>query len=211
MPTSIRRSKPTKPLHAGFAVALGLVVLGSGCGGATPDVALTTTATDTAAVTEKPFLDAYGGQSLAELLAMADTYRTDSVVLAVEGALLQKASADLSAPERVVLAVEALEREVNNGGYNQFFLNEPSHAHQIGAALNEIGCPETARITEDALAVLDLRPDWTDEQISVAAADMTDDQMAKLEPFDDAFFAYPDPIADRLLAFIRANAPEIRL
>lgn len=202
--------KPMKPLHAAFAVALGLVALGGGCGGATQDVA-TTTAADTAAVTEKPFLDAYGGQTLAELLAMTDTYRTDSLILAVEGALLQKASADLSTPERVVLAVEALEREVNNGGYNQFLLNEPSYAHEIVAALNEIGCPETARITEDALAVLGLRPGWTDEQIETAAADMPDDQMAKLDPLDEEFFAYPDPIEDRLLAFIRANAAEIRL
>jgi hypothetical protein len=91
------------------------------------------------------------------------------------------------------------------------FLNEPSYAHQIGAALNEIGCPETARITEDALAILGLRPDWTDEQIADAAADMPDDQMAKLDPLDEEFFAYPDPIEDRLLAFIRANTAEIRL
>jgi hypothetical protein len=182
-----------------------------GCGGTREDAATTAAADDTATVSEKPFLPGYEGQTLDELLTMTDTYREDSVILAIEQALQQKDPVDLSAPERVVLAVEALEREVNNGGYNQFFLNEPSYAHQIGAALSEIGCPETARITEDAVAVLGLRPDWTDEQISVAAADMPDDQMAKLDPLDDAFFAYPDPIEDRLLAFIRANAAEIRL
>ena len=40
---------------------------------------------------------------------------------------------------------------------------------------------------------------------------MSDDQWAKLDTLDGQFFAYPDPIEDRLLTFIRANAAEIRL
>jgi hypothetical protein len=194
-----------------LAVALALVVLGGGCGGGDPDVATHTLATDTAAVTERGVLYAYDGKTVAELLAKVDTFRADSLIRLVEGALQERARADLSALERVVLAVEALEREVNNGGYNQFFVNEPSYAHEIVAALNEIGCPETARITADAVAVLGLRPGWTDEQISVAAADMPDDEWAKLDTLDGQFFTYPDPIEDRLVTFIRANAAEIRL
>jgi Domain of unknown function (DUF4375) len=200
-----------KPMPAVFAVALGLVVLGGGCGGANPDVATQTLPTDTAAVTERGILYAYDGKTVAELLAMTDTYRTDSLIHLVEGALQRKAPADLSAPERVVLAVEALEREVNNGGYNQFFVNEPSYAREIVAALNEIGCPEAARITEGAVEVLGLRPGWTNQQISITAADMPDDQWAKLDTLDGQFFTYPDPIADRLLIFIRANAAQITL
>jgi Domain of unknown function (DUF4375) len=200
-----------KLLPAALAVALGLVVLGGGCGGANPDVATPTLATDTAAVTERGVRYSYDGKTVAELLAVTDTYRTDFMIHLVEGALQRKAPADLSAPERVVLAVEALEREVNDGGYNQFFVNEPSYAREIVASLNEIGCPETARITAGAVAVLGLRPGWTDEQISVAAADIPDDEWAKLDTLDGQFLAYPDPIADRLLTFIRANAAEIRL
>jgi hypothetical protein len=162
-------------------------------------------------VTEKVFLAGYGGQTLDELLTMTDTYREDSIILAIEQALQQKAPADLAPPEHVVLAVEALEREVNNGGYNQFFLNEPEYAQDIVAALTQIGCAETARITRDATEVLGLRPEWTTEQIQAAAADMPEDADERLEQLDDEFFEYPDPIADRLLAFIRANEPAIRL
>jgi hypothetical protein len=162
-------------------------------------------------MTEKAFLDEYSGQTLEELLALTDTYREDSIILAIEQVLQQKALTDLAPAERVVLAVEALEREVNNGGYNQFFLNEPSYAHDIVAALNQIGCTETARITRDATAVLGLRPGWTIEQIRAAAADMPDEADERLGLLDDAFFAYPDPIEDRLLAFIRGNAATIRL
>ena len=162
-------------------------------------------------MTEKAFLDGHGGQTLDELLTMTETYREDSVILAIEQALQQKARTDLAPPEHVVLAVEALEREVNNGGYNQFFLNEPEYAHDIVAALTQIGCAETARITRDATEVLGLRPEWTTEQVQAAAADMSEDADERLGQLDDEFFAYPDPIADRLLTFIRGNAATIRL
>jgi Domain of unknown function (DUF4375) len=162
-------------------------------------------------MTEKSFLDGYGGQTLDELLAVTDTYREDSIILAIEQALQQKTPTDISPPEHVVLVVEALEREVNNGGYNQFFLNEPEYAHDIVSALTQIGCAETARITRDATEVLGLRPDWTTEQIQAASADMPEDADERLGQLDDEFFAYPDPIEDRLLAFIRDNAATIRL
>ena len=76
-------------------------------------------------------------------------YRTDSLVLAFEEAIQKKAeSSPISKEERYVLAVEALEREVNNGGYDQFFLNS-SHDFMdvIKEALVAIGCPKTAAIT----------------------------------------------------------------
>src|SRR5436305_423697 len=142
---------------------------------------------------------------------MTDAYRADSVIMAIEEALLRKDAAEQSPSERVVLVVEALEREVNNGGYNQFFLNEPSYAREVVPALTAIGCTESARIAGDALAVLGPQPNWNEEQISAAAADMCDDDMSKLGELDDEFFAYPDPIEDRLLAYIRAHAAEITL
>ena len=182
-----------------------------GCGGSTHDVAATTSTTDTAAVSEMPSLDGYTGQSLPELLAMTDTYRLDSVILAIEQGIQHKAPADLSAPERVVLAVEALEREVNNGGYGQFFLNEPEHAHEIVRALNQIGAHETTRITEQAARALGVRQDWTRDAIVSAATDLDDEDTDALAALDDEFYAYPDPIEEQLLAFIRANAAKIQL
>lgn len=64
------------------------------------------------------------GQTVEQLLSLEGKSRIDSLVLAFEQAISQKAertgNEGLSYPERVVLAVEALEREVNNGGYAQF-------------------------------------------------------------------------------------------
>jgi len=54
-----------------------------------------------------------------------------------------------------VLAVAALEREVNNGGYDQFFTNSSEEfASVIVDRLNRIGCNETASITHDAISAL---------------------------------------------------------
>jgi uncharacterized protein DUF4375 len=140
-----------------------------------------------------PWLD-YGGQTTDELLALADAYRTDSIVAAFEEALDRKAEAarSLSGPEQVVLAVEALEREVNNGGFSQFFFNSSrQYCDRVVGALEQIGCPKAAAITRRAVA---------------AAGDEE-----TLDRCDHEYYAAGEDIAGRLLEFIRANRSDIRL
>jgi len=103
----------------------------------------------------KTFLEGYGGQAIAQLIAMKDSHRVDSLVLAVEQALGGKRAEDLSEPERVVLAVEAMEREVNNGGYEQFFFNS---SREFTGLLVEESClggalPATTRTTRTSSSV----------------------------------------------------------
>ena len=72
-------------------------------------------------MSELKWLDGYSGQTTEELVALEGEYRTDSLVLAFEQALDQRVEhvgqEGLTEEERIVLAIEALEREVNNGGY----------------------------------------------------------------------------------------------
>jgi hypothetical protein len=72
------------------------------------------------------WLDGYSGQTTNELLVLEGGCRIDSLVLVFEEALNQKVARNgdggLTTEERVVLAIEALEREVNNGGYRLFFV-----------------------------------------------------------------------------------------
>ena len=110
---------------------------------------------------ELKFLDRYDGQSLDELIALEKTHRVDSLVLAMEVALDQRVEkgglASLSQEERVILAVEALEREVNNGGYEQFFRNSSrAYTEEIEFGLHEIGCPKQAGIAKRAVGALKL-------------------------------------------------------
>ncbi len=89
------------------------------------------------------WLDGYNGESVDELIALEGKYRTDSLVLAFEQAMDQKEARvgedKLTAEEHVILAVEALEREVNNGGYEQFFLNASRAGATAGSSSSAEG------------------------------------------------------------------------
>lgn len=170
-----------------------------------------------AAVRSRPgpkWLDGYSGQSVEQLLSLEGEYRTDSLVLAFEQAIGQKAerkgAQSLTHEERIVLAVEAMEREVNNGGYDQFFVNSSrEYAPIIVGALQRIGCKKTAKITQkaiEALRISDLRSDAIEAVICVRDDEGRSD---KLRDCDDSYYKSTEPIAERLFAFIKANIASI--
>jgi hypothetical protein len=98
-----------------------------------------------------PWLD-YTGQSTAELLACKETHHIDSLLHAFETGIQAKGE-NVTEEEILVLAVMALNREVNNGGYSQFFVNSSRrYAPIIADCLRRIGCTATLEITARALA-----------------------------------------------------------
>jgi hypothetical protein len=115
------------------------------------------------------WLEGYSGQTTEELIDLEGEYRTDSLVLAFEQALDQKAARvgleGLTEEERVVLAIETIEREVNNGGYGQLFTNSSEYTPLFVSALHDIGCPEVAELTEQAIAALGIEGPITTEAI----------------------------------------------
>jgi hypothetical protein len=158
------------------------------------------------------WLEMYDGQSTGELLAMRDGYRIDSLVVAFEEAIWRKPAESLTRGERYVLAVEALEREVNNGGYSQFFLNSRSaFLDVIVEALQAIGCPQTAAITRDAIDALGLPPGATDERVEQTVLSEEPKMKAAFDRCDDRYYEGSEPIADRLFDWIDANRDAIRL
>mgnify|MGYP001462185228 CR=1 FL=1 len=160
---------------------------------------------------KKPFLERYGGQSTEELLALESQYRVDSLVLAFEAALEDKDAGGLSEEETYVLAVEGLEREVNNGGYRQFFGNGSNrYVTVIEAALRAIGCPVTADITRDAIEALGLE-ELSAEAVEAATVAPEDDVDDALATCDDSYYDSGEPIADRLFAWIRLHHDRIRV
>jgi hypothetical protein len=156
----------------------------------------------------------YSGESAGQLLSLEGKYRTDSLVLAFEQAINQKAEREgmpsLTDEERIVLAVEALEREVNNGGYDQFFVNSSREfAPTVVGALQRIGCKKTATITQRAIKGLGTS-DLTAEAIDAAMAGDDEQRLAKLNRCDHSYYKSAEPIAERLFAFIKANIAGIR-
>lgn len=161
------------------------------------------------------WLDGYSGQSVDQLLSLEGKYRIDSLVLAFEQAIGQKVARvgerGLSNEERIVLAVEGLEREVNNGGYAQFFTNSSrEYASIIVNSLQRIGCRKAANITEKAIKALDIS-DLTVEAIETVMAKNDKQREAKLNQCDDEYYKNEEPIADQLFEFIKANKAHIRL
>jgi hypothetical protein len=167
-------------------------------------------------MTQLPWHDYSAEETADDLFSLVGTHRTDSLVVAFETALGKKAATlgldALTQPERDVLAIEALEREVNNGGYSQFFVNSSNEfAAQIVDALRRIGCPRIAAVTERALSALPtgtpLKPD------ALVAAMETEDPSrdAELEECDSAYYAAREDVATALLHYLQRHRESVRL
>lgn len=155
----------------------------------------------------------YGGQNTDELLALEGAYRTDSLVAAFEQAIQQKpAEEPLTKEERYVLAIEALEREVNNGGYGQFFINS-SHefVDVIVEALEAVRCPKVAALTRRAIEALGIEGTVTGEKAEAVVLRDDDAVRAALEACDSGYYADAEPIADLLFAWIKENRSAVRV
>ncbi len=168
---------------------------------------------------ELQWFEKYDGQRTDELIALENKFRKDSLVSAFERAVWQKEErlgADkLSDEERIILAVESLEREVNNGGYLQFFVNTPEFVPMIVEALHSIGSSETAKLTQKAIDALKIEGPLTipkvDEAVLLAAEEEDPDQE---EIWDDCDQFYYDEIGDLsvlLFVFIKKNRERISI
>jgi hypothetical protein len=115
-----------------------------------------------------------------------------------------------STPQRVFSSIWAVESEVNNGGFSQYFLNDSCEtAAFVAEALDTIGAPRTADICRRAVArafPAGLPP--TPEAISAAAADFPDDVLDQLQALDDEFFSYPHNLTDLLFAYVSKHPEE---
>jgi hypothetical protein len=112
--------------------------------------------------TKIPWLD-YTGQDTQQILACKSTHRIDSLLCALEQAieLRQNRFPGVAATpeEQALLAIMALQREVNNGGYHQFFANSSCrYALTVVPALESIGCAAAAALTQRAIDALNLHP-----------------------------------------------------
>jgi len=163
----------------------------------------------------KSWLAEYSGQSTDELLALDGDYRTDSIVLAFERAIGIKAARvgtyGLTDAERVVLAVEALEREVNSGGYDSLFRYAPDHVPFLVLALREIGSDTVAALTRSAIALLKVDGPLTPESVRAAIELEDEERDDRLNECDLVYYETAGDLADPLLAYIRAHRDEILL
>ncbi len=103
----------------------------------------------------------------------------------------------------------ALSREVNNGGYDQFFHKlSRRFAPAIVNDLVRIGCTEIADITQQALDSLEL-PKLSVDAIEVAMATESVQRKRALERCDVQFYEKGE-LFERLFAYVKAHQDGIR-
>ena len=115
-----------------------------------------------------------------------------------------------SPPQRVFSAIWAVESEVNNGGFSQYFLNTSCEtAGFVVEALNTIGAPQTADICRRAIGSafpegLPADPD----AISAAAVEFPDETEDELNALDGEFYQYPHNLTELLFAYVSKHPEE---
>jgi hypothetical protein len=114
----------------------------------------------------------------------------------------KEAFASQTLPQKVFSAIWAVESEVNNGGFSQYFLNNSAEsASFVAEALETIGAPETAVICKRAIAVaFPAGLLQSEEAIRSAASEFSNELLEMLEPLDQEFFSYPHDLTSLLFA-----------
>ena len=118
--------------------------------------------------------------------------------------------AEQSTPQKVFSAIWAVESEVNNGGFTQYFQNYSSEtASFVADALELIEAPKTAEICRRAVMIafpkgLPTSPD----EISEAAANFSPDVEQALSKLDQEFLAYPHDLTELLYAYVSSRPDE---
>lgn len=103
-----------------------------------------------------------------------------------------------------------LEREVNNGGFDQYFLNSSGDfAHETIGALRTIGADHTAEILQCAIDLFPGKrvPRNREERISILEKirPNASDEWAQL---DEMFFAYKDNLNALNFEYVKRNQTE---
>lgn len=106
--------------------------------------------------------------------------------------------------DRVLITIWALEGEVNNGGFDQFYFNSSGHLAAFAVeALTLIGAHQMAALVRDANAHFGpggppLDGDERHAQLLAITADHED----LFDDLDRRFFEYPDDVSALLSAYL---------
>jgi hypothetical protein len=118
----------------------------------------------------------------------------------------------LSPIETVGVGIWTLEAEVNNGGFDRYYLNSAGDlALATVTALKSIGAARAARILEAANAAF---PDSLPPGDRVKRQDALDEHVDRshFEALDAEFYTYPDDLLSLLASYLRrhsvSNLPE---
>jgi len=115
-----------------------------------------------------------------------------------------------SLPQKVFSAIWALESEVNNGGFSQYFFNSSNEsAGFVAEALETVGAQKTADICRRAIETsFPAGLPSSKQAIRSAAIDFSDEVLGKLDQLDQEFYAYPHNLTDMLFRYVSRHPEE---
>jgi Domain of unknown function (DUF4375) len=152
------------------------------------------------------------GDNKLDIDMLLTSPETNNTIIAIDNYICKLCSYSdtldqLTEPQKNFYFNQNLEREVNNGGFNQYFYNSSGDfAHETIISLRAIGANKTANILQEAI---DQFPNSTVpkdrakrqevlEQIEETANEMW-------EQLDQAFYKYEDDLNELTLQYIKQN------
>jgi hypothetical protein len=141
--------------------------------------------------------------------------RRDMIVMEIDTYLNEKSEygekiEKLNSSQRTFLFVENLEREINNGGFNQFYFNSSGDfSQETVKALLEIGAEKTAEIVKKANSEFKngtVSKDRTQRQNELELIEEKAEEI--WNKCDSEFYEYQDDLTELLIAFVIKNKTE---
>lgn len=158
----------------------------------------------------------YSGETAEELLSYPPQTQHRALVEGfregIQAKVTRKGERALTKEEGVVLTVTALEQEVNNGGFDQFFRNASRmYVSRLEDSLLIIRCIRIAKLAKKAVAALRLST-LSVKKIDAAMAVESPDRDSEFERCNQQFYRAQtrQNIAKHLYTFIRANKATMR-
>lgn len=124
----------------------------------------------------------------------------------------RKGLAEFTQPERHVYAVEGMVREVNNGGWSQFFGNSSGAlADDLVPALKAMGAARSVSIAERAVKIFGKPKSLSEEDRNAHLAKITDDyEKYPWEGLDHEYDDNPEDFEGLIVAYIAKNLEAFR-
>lgn len=156
-------------------------------------------------------------QSEFDLEKVLKIERRDMIVMEIDTYLNSKSEygeniEKLNPSQRIFLLVENLEREINNGGFNQFYFNSSGDfSKETVNALLEIGAKKTADIVKKANSEFkngSVPKDRTERQNELQS--IQEQAEANWNKCNSEFLEYQDNLTELLIAFVIKNKSEFK-
>ncbi len=117
---------------------------------------------------------------------------------------------ELTESQKYFFYNQNLEREINNGGINQYFINSSgNYAHQTIQSLQAINATITADILQKAIDLFPNKNVPQDQEERIASVKKIEEDANEIwEELDKKFFEYADDLNSLNLDYIRKNKTE---